>query len=115
MSLTIKNESEGRVLLRFNSGLTRHLAPGEVVEGVEEVEVKGNRRIKSLEDKHLVALLEAGSKKVRRGKLEHSRDMTAREAIEHIRSTPLEALRDFISRDEERVTVLEAMDTKRDR
>ena len=40
--------------------------------------------------------------------------MNAREAIAHIGRTPLENLRDFISPDEDRTTVLEAMEEKRE-
>lgn len=41
-----------------------------------------------------------------------SKDMKASEAIEYIRNTDYELLVNFIDRDEERVTVLSAMDSK---
>ena len=63
MTVIIENKSDERVLLRFNSGLTRHLAPGETLENVEHVEVKGNARIKRLEERHVIALRQAAVKK----------------------------------------------------
>lgn len=62
MHYTIENKTDARILLRFNSGLTRHLAPKEVLEGIESVEIKGNSRMESLKDKHIVRV-EASSKK----------------------------------------------------
>jgi hypothetical protein len=109
MPTTIQNNTSQRVLLRFNSGLTHHLAPRETLEGVEHVEVKGNRRIKGLEARHVIAVRrteDAGPPR--------SGAMNAREAIAHIGRTPLENLRDFISPDEDRTTVLEAMEEKRE-
>lgn len=103
MSLAIENSSDRRVLVRFNSGRTRHLAPGEVVEPVEPAEVRGNDRIGRLEARRLVEIRDA----------RRSGDMTADEAIEQIRETPLGELEDFLSPDEERKTVLEAMRKKR--
>jgi large subunit ribosomal protein L21 len=41
-----------------------------------------------------------------------STDMTAKEAIEHINSTPLDQLQGFVPETEERVTVLQAWDSK---
>lgn len=105
---TIHNKTDQRVLLRFNSGLTRHLAPHETLEGVEHVEVKANERLRALEARHVIALYEAGAPDLLR-----SGSMTAAEAVAHIEATALEALRHFLSPDEERVTVLRAMEAKR--
>jgi large subunit ribosomal protein L21 len=43
-----------------------------------------------------------------------STDMTAKEAISHIRDTDLEDLKGFVSDDEERVTVLDAWNSKQE-
>ncbi|MDR8392145.1 50S ribosomal protein L21 [Aliifodinibius sp. S!AR15-10] len=43
-----------------------------------------------------------------------STDMTAKEAISHIRNTPLEELKGFVPEDEDRVTVLDAWDSKQE-
>lgn len=55
MPLTITNQTDQLVLLRYNSGVTYHLAPRTAVE-VEPVEVKGNQRIQSLADRRIIAL-----------------------------------------------------------
>ncbi len=105
---TIQNKTDQRVLLRFNSGLTQHLAPHETLEGVEHVEVKANSRIKALEARHVIAVREPGEQ----GPL-RSGAMSAPKAIAHIAATPLDELRSFLSPDEDRVTVLRAMEEKR--
>lgn len=51
----IINQSEDRVLLRFNSGVTRTLGPHEELQ-VEHVEVKGNDRILRLESRRRIAI-----------------------------------------------------------
>lgn len=50
MEMKVTNRSDRQVLLRLRSGMTRTLAPGDVVEKLEAVEVLGNARID-----HLVA------------------------------------------------------------
>lgn len=55
MPLTITNQTDELVLLRYNSGVTHHLAPRTAVE-VEPVEVKGNERIQSLAARRIIAL-----------------------------------------------------------
>lgn len=108
MTVIIENKTDERVLLRFNSGLTWRLAPGETLEKVEHVEVKGNTRIRRLQERHVVAL--------RTGVAEmwsfRSGDMSAAEAIKQIENTPVDELRDFLSPDENRTTVLKAMQEK---
>ena len=47
------------MLLRFNSGQTRHLAPHETLEGVMHVEVKGNAKIQKLEERHVIEVQKA--------------------------------------------------------
>lgn len=56
MLVSIENLSDTLVLLRLNSGATRHLAPGEIAE-VEPVEVKGNAAFDRLAERRLVAVL----------------------------------------------------------
>jgi hypothetical protein len=55
MLVSIENRSDTLVLLRLNSGVTRHLAPGEVAE-VEPVEVKGNASIDRLAERRLISV-----------------------------------------------------------
>jgi len=102
MPVIIENKSDKRVLLRFNSGRTRRLAPHET-ERAEHVEVKGNDQIQRLKDRHLIAVQATP----------RSGDMTAAEAVEHIENAPPEALHDFLSPDEDRKTVLQAMEERR--
>lgn len=108
MTVTIENKTDARILLRFNSGLTRHLAPGETLKGVEHVEVKGNARIGRLQQRRVIALWPPAGEK----KPSHSGDMNAAEAVKHIENAPLEELEDFLSPDEDRKTVLRAMEEK---
>lgn len=56
MKVTIENRSDQQVLLRFTSGATRALAPHEIAKGVENVEVKGNRRIAHLVERGLITV-----------------------------------------------------------
>lgn len=108
MNLSIENKSDQRVLLRFNSGLTRHLAPGETLESVEPVEIKGNARVERLQARHVIAIRHAAAAKGP----SRSGDMSAAEAIEHIERTSVAELGDFLSPDENRATVLRAMEDK---
>lgn len=75
MPVTIENKTDSRVLLRLNSGLTRHLGPREAVE-VESVEVKGNAGIQRLEERKLIAVQSPEARKA--------------EAQEAARETPAE-------------------------
>jgi hypothetical protein len=107
--VTIRNLSPNQVLLRFKSGNSHYLGPRAVLEGVEPVEVTGNRWIAHLRERRLIAVEPRGGKK---GRL-RSRSMRAKEAIKHIHVTPLAELEGFLSDDEDRVTVLQAMEEKR--
>jgi hypothetical protein len=113
MPVIIQNRTDRRVLLRFNSGLTRHLTPGEVLRGVEHVEVKGNAWLGHLEKKHVIALDPPLGTGPDVSTPRRSRRMRAEDAVEHIGRTPLEELDGFLSPDEDRVTVLRAMEAKR--
>ena len=55
----IINQTDDRVLLRFNSGVTYTLGPREELE-VEHVELKGNERIRHLEERRRVAIERGG-------------------------------------------------------
>lgn len=57
MNVTIANLSDQRVLLRFASGATLALAAHEEAGGIDNVEVKGNRRISHLEGLGLVKVI----------------------------------------------------------
>ncbi len=109
----IINKTDQIILLRFNSGLTRHLAPREVLKNVEHVEVKGNARIKHLEQQHIIAVKRPTEERPEASARRRSSAMRAEEAIEHIQNTPLEELQEFLSPDEDRVTVLRAMEERR--
>jgi hypothetical protein len=113
MPVIIENKTDRRVMLRFNSGLTRYLAPGEILRSVEHVEVKSNTWLKHLEEKQVIALDPPLGRRPDAAVLRRSKEMRAEEAIEHIRSTPIERLRSFLSPDEDRTTVLRAMEEKR--
>lgn len=122
MPVIIENKTNNRVLLRFNSGVNRYLAPREVLKDVEFREIKGNAHFKRLEAKHVLIIKSADApaetkKAARSGAKEkppqRSTELKAEEAIEHIRKTPLEALENFVTPDEDRVTVIRAMEEKR--
>lgn len=104
MPVTIENKTDRRVLLRFNSGRTQHLEPGEVLKEVMEVEVKGNRKLEKLKERHVLSLYHEPQVT--------STDMTAAEAVDHIEKTPLNQLKGFVTDDEDRKTVLEAWSKK---
>lgn len=112
MGVVIRNRTDRRVLLRFNSGVTRHLAPHEVLRGVTHVEVKGNARIRQLEERHVIALDLPAGRPAGGGPPRRSTEMRAGEAIAHIRRTPLGELSDFLAADEDRVSVVRAMEEK---
>jgi CheY-like chemotaxis protein len=110
-------------MLRFNSGLTRYVGPHEILSGLELAEVTDNDRLRHLQDKNVISLdtsmPPAGAERLatdERGGGElgrRSRQMRAHEAVAHIRSTPLQALEGFLSANEDRISVLRAMDAKR--
>lgn len=104
MSINIENKTDRRVLIRLNSGKTEHMAPGQTLENVMDVEVKGNRKLEKLEARRVV--------EVRRKSKVTSGGMTAEEAIAHIEKTPLGSLEGFVKDDEDRKTVLEAWGEK---
>jgi len=56
MEMKITNRSDRQVLLRLKSGVTRNLAPGEVADKLESVEVLGNARIAHLDASGLVSI-----------------------------------------------------------
>jgi hypothetical protein len=102
MPCTIQNTSPHRVVLRLNSGRTRHLPPGTEASRVPDAEVRGNAQVQRLRDRRAIS--------VRRRV--QSTELTAREAIAHIRNTPEEDLEDFLAEDEDRKTVREAWEEK---
>ena len=110
MSVKITNTSSTQRLVRLSSGLTRRLAPGESVE-VEAVEVK-NRRVRRLVQARAIALEEGESRKGVGSEGRRSRDMSASEAAEFIAKADESDLKDFLSPDEDRVTVLRAMEER---
>lgn len=106
MSVTIVNTSGRKQLLRFNSGNSVYIGPGEVLKNVEPVEIKGNAWIIELERNRTLSLdpplSGKGKPRVR------SKDMKAEEAIKLIREARAEDLEDFTAGDD-RVTVLRAV------
>lgn len=115
MLVAITNTSNHQVLLRFNSGVTRRLAPSETLEGVQPAAVNGNRRIKRLQERRVIAITASdATTPTERRRSVRSRDMTAAEAVDHIKTAPIAALREFLSPDEDRATVLKAMKERRE-
>lgn len=106
MEVTIRNMADQRTLVRLNSGISRYLAPGELLSGVATVDIR-NRWIEKLEKQRII-VIEPGDTSGRR----RSGDMRADEAIEHIGRTPLSELEGFLSPGESRVSVLKAMKEK---
>jgi hypothetical protein len=80
MEMKITNRSDRQVLLRLKSGMTRTLAPGEVADKLESVEVLGNARIEHLSARGLVSIeaLEAKPARPRRGKATSGRSKKPR-------------------------------------
>lgn len=105
MSLTIVNLSPRPVSIRLNTGATRHIPPRGSLSGIVSGEITDNARIDKLVRQRVIAVGEAGSGT-------SSRDLSANDAVEHIRRTPLAELADFIAADEDRVTVLRAFEEK---
>lgn len=59
MTVTIQNLTPRRVLLRFNSGRTQHLAPQGTVQDIEATEIKSNSKIKKLLENHAISIMRA--------------------------------------------------------
>lgn len=106
MSHTIVNLSDWPVSIRLNTGVTRHLRPGASLPGLSSAEIGSNSQVEKLARRRLIALRASGAGP-------RSRDMSANEAVEHIRTTALGELGDFMADDEDRVTVLRAFEEKR--
>ena len=106
MAGMIVNLSNRPVSVRLNTGVTRHIPPRANLGGIRAAEVDGNAMIDKLVTRRVLALRDfnGGPK---------SGDLSAGDAIAHIKNTPLEDLGDFLSDDEERVTVLRAMEEKK--
>lgn len=56
MSVKIENCANHNILLRFNSGLTLHLGPGQHSNKIIETEINGNDRIQRLEKRQVIRL-----------------------------------------------------------
>lgn len=105
MSHTIVNLSQRPVSIRLNTGITRHIPPRASLSGLFSGEIDGNARISKLVRQRVIAVREAAAAGLR------SRDMSANEAVEHIKRTAVADLGDFVA-GEERVTVLRAFEEK---
>jgi hypothetical protein len=106
MQLTIRNLTDGVVLLRFSNGANHYLGPRERLPGIARVDVR-SRQIERLEQRRIVAIERPGEGRRRSG------DMTAKEAVEHIQRTAPTELEGFLSDGERRTSVLNAMAEKR--
>jgi hypothetical protein len=106
MAVDIQNRSAQRVRLNLNSGLTRYLGPGEVMRGVEEVDIRGNTRIERLRNDRIIDFANTQARGLR------SKEMRAEEAIDFIRRAPRSDLERFLSDDETRVSVRRAMEER---
>jgi hypothetical protein len=65
MQLTIRNLTDGVVLLRFSSRANRYLAPRERLPGIARVDVR-SRQIERLEQRRVIAIEPTGKNR-RRG------------------------------------------------
>lgn len=84
---------------------------------------RGHRQPMSQIEINSISTSDSGSKKAAKKEedtsnaeesVQVSTDMTAKEAISHIRNTDLEDLKGFVPEDEERVTVLDAWNSKQE-
>jgi hypothetical protein len=101
----IENLTNRPVILALNSQTTLHLSPHHTSKAINDVEIKNNPMVAKLESRHIIALHESTSQP-------RSGEMSAAEAIAHIKNTPLEELQGFLSEDEDRATVLQAWKEK---
>lgn len=105
MSHTIVNLSNRPVSIRLNTGATRHIAPRASLAGIVSGEINDNARIDKLARQRVIAVHEVGAGP-------RSADLSASDAVDHIRRTPAEELAGFLSDGEDRVTVLRAFEEK---
>ena len=63
MSFNIKNSSLQILAITLNSGKTVHLAPQEVSEPMEEIEIKGNAKLEKMKKSSLITIEEKKKKK----------------------------------------------------
>ena len=69
----IKNRSPQFLVVTFNSGSTVHLAPQEVSDPMDEIEIKGNVRLQKMEKNLLVTIEEERKKKEKEMKPEKNK------------------------------------------
>lgn len=109
MTYHIRNLTRRPVSLQLNNGSMLHLAPMMTHPGVPGAELKRsadadefNTYVEKLCARRIIAV----------DPVLHSGDLSAEKAIEHIETTPAQALKGFLSDDEDRVTVKRAWDKK---
>ncbi len=78
--------------------------------GILSGEIDGNAHVGKLTRRRVIAVREEAVRA--KATAQTSQDMSANEAIEHIRNTSVEDLGDFIAEGEGRVTVLRALEEK---
>jgi len=82
MAFRIKNISHQLLVVTLNSGKTVHLAPAEVSEPMEEVEIKGNPKLEKMKKNSLVTVEEEKKKKGRRKRRATTRN--GRQVIDYV-------------------------------
>lgn len=105
MSHTIVNLSDRPVSIRLNTGATRHIPPRASLAGIVAGEITDNARIDKLVRQRVIGVGETAAGR-------SSRELSASDAVEHIRRTAVEELAGFLAADEDRVTVLRAFEEK---
>lgn len=105
MTYHVRNLTRRPVSLQLNNGSMLHLPPLMTLSGVQGAELKRsadadafNAYIEKLRARHIIAV----------DPVLCSGDLNADEAIAHIEATSVDALKGFLSDDEDRVTVKRA-------
>lgn len=62
MPVEIKNLTQRPVLMRLNSGASLHLSPGMISDEIVDEEVTRNTKVKKLQDRRIIALIDVKHK-----------------------------------------------------
>ena len=90
-----------------------HRQPMSQIE-INEISTSGSTKTKKKKKKASTKSEKKETKQEAKASDQVSTDMTAKEAIEHINNTPLKDLKGFVPKDEDRVTVQRAWDSKQE-
>lgn len=78
MDFQVKNKARFPLVITLNSGRTIHLAPKEVSESMDEIEIKRNQQLERMKEKSLIIIEEI---KKKRGETEEGKKIK-REMVE---------------------------------